>query len=93
MATLSPRQLRRISAKQTQHGKQRREILLREANDGAIRQRQLDPGTGRYRRNRQLQEVWRDHLPQGARLRTVPGRHPGLDQRAAEWSPWRNESP
>ena len=66
MTTLSTRQLQPFAAKHTQHGDQRREILLGQAKDGAVGQRQLDPGTALRRRDRQLQEVrraWRRRGP------------------------------
>ncbi|MGO9227632.1 MAG: hypothetical protein ACLQKA_00280 [Bryobacteraceae bacterium] len=59
MTTLSPGQLQSFAAKHTQRGDQRREILLGQAEDGAIGQGQLDPGTALRRRDRQLQKVRR----------------------------------
>ena len=71
MAARVLRQLQSFAAKRTQHGNQRRKILLGQANNGAIRQRQFDPRTGPHRRDRQLQETWRG------------GRRCGLQRRAA----------
>ena len=45
MTALLTGQLQALAAKHPQHGNQRREILLGQANHGAIGQRQLDPGT------------------------------------------------
>jgi hypothetical protein len=59
MTTLSPGQLQSFAAKHTQRGHERREILLGQAEDGAIGQGQLDPGTALRRRDRQLQELRR----------------------------------
>ena len=59
MTSFSIRQLQSLAAKHTQCGDQRREILLGQAEDRAIGQRQLDPWCRLRGGDGQLQEVRR----------------------------------
>jgi hypothetical protein len=71
MAARTLTRLQSFAAKRTQHGNQRGKILLGQANNGAIRQCQLDPRTGPHRRDRQLQETWRGGLRCGPERRAA----------------------
>jgi hypothetical protein len=57
MIALSTGQIQSFAAKHTQRDDQCREVLLRQTKNRALSQRQLDPGTGLRRCDRQLQEI------------------------------------